>query len=124
MMNTRIWICFMLFVGVVKPKWRCKTRIDQSNHSNDVDYHETLPVIKNNTSSSSNLISCICGKQCKGLRGLKAHHRSCRIIRYFNKDIVNELNSQDTNEDDLIDIDSTVCYDTPSLKAGNILMQI
>ena len=58
MMNTRIWICFMLFLGacdfckkefdsVNRHKWRCKARIDQSNHSNDVDYHETLPVIEN-----------------------------------------------------------------------------
>ena len=27
---------------------------------------------------SSNIINCICGKPCKGRRGLKAHQRSCK----------------------------------------------
>ena len=127
MLNTRIWICFMLFFGVYdycqnefdhvnKHKWRCKARFDQSNHSNNVQNQDTLPVI-DNISRSTDLISCICGKQCKGLKGLKAHHRSCKTIKSFGKEIVNDLNSQDINEAH-IDIDSDVCRETPSLKTG------
>ena len=125
-MNTRIWICFMLFLGVCeycknefghvsKRKWRCKAHFDQSYHSNIMQNHDTLPVIDNKISRSTDLISCVCGKQCKGLKGFKAHHWSCKTIKSFDKEIVNDLNSQDINKEH-IDIDSDVCRKTPSLK--------
>ena len=77
-----------------KQKWRYQARLDQSNHSNNVQSQDTLAVIDNNISRSTHLISCICGKQCQGLKSLKAHHRSCKIIKSFGKDIVNNLNSK------------------------------
>ena len=66
MLNTQIWICFMLFLGVCdyyknesdhanKPKRRCKARFDQSNHSKNVQNQDTLPVIDNNISRSTDL---------------------------------------------------------------------
>ena len=81
MMNTQVLVCFMLFLGVCdycknefdhvnKLKWRCKARFDQSNHSKNVQNQDALPVTVNNISRSTDLISCICGKQCKGLEGL------------------------------------------------------
>ena len=89
----------------------------QSNHSNNVQNLDTLPIIDNNISRSVDLSSCTCGKQCKGLKGIKAHHRSCKKIESFNKEIVNDLNSQDIIEDH-VDIDSDVFCETPSLKTG------
>ena len=88
-MNTRIWICFMLFLGVCdycknefdhvsKHKWRCKVRFDQSNHSSNVQNQDTSSVIDNDISRNTDLISGICGKQCKGLKDLKACRRSCK----------------------------------------------
>ena len=77
--------------------------------------HDTLPVIDNKISRSTDLISCVCGKQCKGLKGFKAHHWSCKTIKSFDKEIVNDLNSQDINKEH-IDFDSDVCRKTPSLK--------
>ena len=55
----------------------------------------------------------------------KAHHRSCKTIKSFDKYIVNDLNSQDINEDH-IDIDSDVCRETPPLKTSiiNYLLMI
>ena len=80
-MNTQVLVCFMLFLEVCdycknefdhvnKHKWRCKARFDQSNHSKNVQNQDALPVTVNNISRSTDLISCICGKQCKGLEGL------------------------------------------------------
>ena len=120
MINTRIWICFVLLLGVCdycknefdhvnKHKWPCKARFDQSNHSNNLQNQDTLPVIDNNISHSTDLISCICGKQCKGVKGLKAHHLRCETIKSFDKEIVNDFNFQDVNEDH-IHVDSNVCH--------------
>ena len=91
-----------------------KDCFNQSNHSTNVQNQDMLPVIDKNISRSTDLISCI---SCKGLKGLKADHRSCKTIKSFDKEIVNDLNSQDIN-DDHIDIDSDVCRETPSLKTG------
>ena len=44
-----------------------------------------LPVIDNNISRRTDLISCVCGKLCKDLKGLEAHHRSCKAIKSFDK---------------------------------------
>ena len=70
-----------------KHKWRCKARFDQSNHSNIIRNQDTLPVI-NKVSRSADLISCDCSEQCKGLKGLKAHHRSCKTVKSFDMEIV------------------------------------
>ena len=34
-------------------------------------------IIKQNKNKSDNDFTCYCGKKCKGLRGLRAHQRSC-----------------------------------------------
>ena len=92
----------MLFLGVCdycknefdhvnKHIWCYKACFDQSNHSNNVQNQDLLPVIGNNISHSTDLISCICSKQFKGLKGLKTHHRSCKTIKSFDKEIVNDL---------------------------------
>ena len=94
MINTGIWICLWLLQKSIdhvnKHKWRCKTRFDQSNHSNIIRNQDTLLVIDNKISRSTDLISCDCGEQCKGLKGLKAHHRSCKTVKSFDMEIVNE----------------------------------
>ena len=49
------------------------------------------PEITNNRSISNvEYISCSCGKRCKGLRGLKAHQRSCRVIKSMSDNIVDK----------------------------------
>ena len=76
------------FNNVNKHEWRCKTHFDQSNHSNYIQNQDTLSVIDNNISCSTDLISFVCGKQWKGFKGLKAHHRSCKTIKSFDKEMV------------------------------------
>ena len=93
-MNTGIWICLWLLQKwidhVNKHKWRCKARFDQSNHSNIIRNQDTLLVIDNKISRTTDLISCDSGEQCKGLKGLKAHHRSCKTVKSFDTEIVHE----------------------------------
>ena len=48
----------------------------ESNKDNDEE-------LENNEQVNDNLISyfqCYCGKRCKGLRGLQAHKRACKIL--------------------------------------------
>ena len=93
-MNTVIWICLWLLQKwidhVNKHKWRCKARFDQSNHSNIIRNQDTLLVIDNKISRTTDLISCDSGEQCKGPKGLKAHHRSCKTVKSFDMEIVNK----------------------------------
>ena len=50
-------------------------------------------------------ISCVCGKVCKGNRGLKSHQRACRTIRGLNRELTNALRSYDYDNEDEITTD-------------------
>ena len=61
---------------------------------------------------------CICGKKCKGLRGLKVHQRSCRAITSLNNDnIVIDNTEQDAIENHFVTKNSNQ-DEFPSLKGG------
>ena len=63
--------------------------------------------ISENPSNCSH-IKCSCGKVCKGLRGLKMHQRSCRVIsdlegevfESIEEDITGSYNNDDASGDD------------------------
>ena len=72
------------------------------------DGADRLPMLPNvteeplmNTSQHTNtlIVKCCCGKQCNGLRGLKAHQRSCRTLFGLQKDILEgiEYNQSENN---------------------------
>ena len=61
--------------------------------------------------SSNSEISCVCGKVCKGNRGLKSHQRVCRTIRRLNQELTNALRSYDHDNEDEIAIDNFVQLD-------------
>ena len=54
--------CQYEFDHVSKHKWRYKARFNQSNHGKRIQNQDMLPVIDNNISRSTDLISCVCGK--------------------------------------------------------------
>ena len=64
------------------------------------------------------------GKKCKGVRGLKRHQRSCRTIKSFSEDIINDLQANynsdsnnghfEVNESQLDELNE----DSPQLKSG------
>ena len=61
---------------------------------------------------------CICGKKCKGLRGLKVHQRSCRAITSLNSDnIVIDNIEQDAIENHFVTTNSNQ-DEFPFLKEG------
>ena len=66
-------------------------------------------------------VTCACGRICKGLRGLKAHHRSCRTIESINHAPSDALignteaaNFESTDED----INDLLLENAPTLKQG------
>ena len=74
-----------------------------------------------NTSQHTNtsIVKCCCEKQCKGLRGLKAHQRSCRTLIGLQKDILEgiEYNQSENNDVSDIDIENQI-NSLPDVKAG------
>ena len=57
------------------------------NNNNNIVHPE---IISNRLISNVEYISCSCGKRCKGLRGLKAHQRSRRVIKSMSDNTVDE----------------------------------
>ena len=65
----------------------------------------------------------ICGKKCKGLRGLKVHQRSCRAITSLNSDnIVIDNIEQDAIENHFVTTNSNQ-DEFPFLKEGVKLLK-
>ena len=65
--------------------WRCKEKLkrerNEGNHGNDsVSNNFNTVNLDLNEIVNNNCDKCVCGKKCKGLRGLKVHQRSCRAI--------------------------------------------
>ena len=61
--------------------------------------------------SSNSEISCVCGKVCKGNRGLKSHQRTCRTIRGLNQELTNALRSHNDDNEEEITTDNLVQLD-------------
>ena len=55
-----------------------------------------MPVITN----SDKNVKCTCGEQCKGLKGLKAHQRYCRVIQGLHENLIKDLD-EDIYENDI-----------------------
>ena len=76
--------------------------------------------------SNVEYISCSCGKQCKGLRGLKAHQRLCRIMKSVSANFVDNVENdyKELNYDNNFDIDDHknllvyITNESSSLKNG------
>ena len=96
--------CGKFFESLNWHKWTCKSRSHQSSGNNNVANSNTSlnnivnpEIINNRSISNVEYISCSCGKQCKGLRGLKAHQRSCRVIKPVSDNFADNL-ANDCNE--------------------------
>ena len=88
-----------------------------SNHGESITIAEKVPC-------NNDFIHCMCGKKCKGVRGLKRHQRSCLTIKSFSADIINDLQANynsdsnnghfEVNESQLDELNE----DSPQLKSG------
>ena len=125
--------CGKDFKEVNGRKWRCKSRSRQSSSNNHVandnasSSNMVNPEIINNRSiANGEYIHCSCGKKCEGLRGLKAHQRSCRVIKSMGDNFVDYLKNDynELNDDNNIDnnVENNLIDDnmneSPSLRKG------
>ena len=107
--------------------WRCKSKFTQQSanndhvtNSNDNISHNIVEVVNINNANVSNneFIKCTCGKECKGLRGLKAHQRSCRTIRSLCSEVYDDISDNNsTIVNDVDEIDHGI-PESPDLKPG------
>ena len=87
---TKCTFCNKEFTVLGRHTWRCKSRITSSDNNSFRPYDNGNGSAINNASNFANEnnipinrgnLNCVCGKVCKGKRGLKSHQRSCRTIR-------------------------------------------
>ena len=86
--------CGKDFISIGRHSWRCKKKLNIDKGYSGVDSSiqkqitpESMPVITNGDKD----VKCTCGKQCKGLKGLKARQRSCRVIQGLHENLIADL---------------------------------
>ena len=73
--------CGKDFAHLNKHSWRCEAKLDEINPRRKKVNPQNEPVGE---------IKCICGKSCKGIRGLKAHQRTCRSVKHLCENVTVE----------------------------------
>ena len=124
--------CGKDFQVLGRHRWRCSDKLNNSrqgdNHGNSYESvirEASYSISDNNSILSQNqqkITKCCCGKPCKGLRGLKIHQRSCRVILGLGQEITDAIIEAE-NEEDPATVSDTEgqIYDKnnePILKAG------
>ena len=77
------------FKSIGRHAWRCKEKLKVLENKETVvnrNIESCIPSVLlalENSDYISNCkdVKCCCGKLCNGLRGLKRHQRSCRVIK-------------------------------------------
>ena len=118
-------------------QWRCKAKLRQQEGYN-VRPEEQMTVDVNDqiASQTENLLDeavsagqeqdlnpqyvhCCCGKRFKGIRGLKAHQRTCRFIKGLNDELYSVASNETDHDNDLPNcVDELVLCDMPEIKPG------
>ena len=114
--------CSTDFPSVKRHEWRCKEKPNAHSTKSSMFAQRTsqdnIPIIENQTRTNYiDSVKCCCGKKCKGLRGLKSHQRSCRVIKCLNEEMVS---TNDTKIDEIINdnINDFIVENLPELKPG------
>ena len=95
-------------VSLGRHSWRCKSRVmdnepDNSSTSGHLNVEERAVI------ANSQEITCCCGKERKGMKGLKMHQRSCRTLHGLNDNLNAKLLEdilENTKESDVLSVDS------------------
>ena len=99
--------CGKDFQSVNRHAWRCQARMEDVNP--DTNEETAEPV------NPTGEIQCICGKICKGVRGLRGHQRSCRSIKHMSDKLsINDIQDATGNVARI----STLLEETPVTKPG------
>ena len=106
--------CGRDFVSLGRHWWRCKRRVVEGQKSRaTVNQAINVPQEDQSPVKCNSDIKCCCGKVCKGIRGLKMHQRSCRVMEGLAKEVYEELedemieNSIDQDANDIIESQSS-----------------
>ena len=104
--------CGKDFVSLGRHTWRSWKRVD--NNGIGPNGAINMPLIDNGIEPPANSqVKCCCGRICKGIKGLKLHQRSCRLITGFDKEELFEEvadnfpdtnTGQDTLPEEIIDL--------------------
>ena len=92
--------CGKDFLCLGRHSWRCKEKykIDNNYHDKVNERQNRLLLVdENHHERSLVLIKCSCGKKCKGQRGLKAHQRSCKVIKGLHGELFEYVNENENN---------------------------
>ena len=100
--------CGNEFKHINKHLWRCEAKLEEINPRRNAKCAEN---------QAAGEYKCICGKICKGLRGLKSHQRTCRSVKYLGEDVTLE---EDFEFDDKT-IEHTFLNELPNAKRGILL---
>jgi len=113
------------FKSLGRHTWRCKERLRSDRNSNpalNIDESTSTPITttleRSKDVSNCSEVKCCCGKLCNGLRGLKMHQRSCRVIKGLEQET---FEHQDINQsyDDTGQFDDEIDFSTmPDIKPG------
>ena len=110
------------FVSLGRHVWRCKARctatLEKNLHKSPEPSHTVSASILTEHSSSLALGSaddectCVCGRKCVGRRGLRAHERSCAVLKSLMKRSFDQ-GSQQLSQPNAADSSSTPLDNNP-----------
>ena len=88
MFGSRLLSIFAVFIACVycgkdfqslgRHSWRCKKKLNSTSKPNEPE--KTALQLDSEPASGYNIVKCACGKECKGMKGLKMHQRRCRVM--------------------------------------------
>ena len=100
------------FISLGRHTWRCKARVTSAAYPGNILSSPPMtrptsgipqpgiPLIPPNT--ATNDVLCVCGRTCKGRRGLTAHQRSCEFYKRLTRgDLLSHLPSDSATPPDV-----------------------
>ena len=88
MLGSRLQSMFAVFIACVycrkdfqslgRPTWRCKKKLNNTSEPNEPE--KTAVKLDSEPVSGCNIVKCVCGKECKRMKGLKMHQMRCRVM--------------------------------------------
>ena len=70
--------CGKDFQSLGRHSWRCKKKLNNTSESHEPE--KTALQLDSESVSGCNIVKCLCGKECKGMKGLRMHQRRCPVM--------------------------------------------
>ena len=89
------------FAVLGRHQWRCKKRMPSS--SGPKKSFNIVVDSTRNPISMTNVVTCCCGKACKGTKGLKMHRRRCRTIEGLSEETPTVMSNSNSDAQSSLD---------------------